>query len=57
MADLLNPLFIRRRNMLPASGAALAALPAPRRERVLVAIERARPETANSVRELIAQNE
>lgn len=51
--DLLNPLFVRRRNMLPAFGDALAALPAPRRERILAAIERARPDTARALRELI----
>ncbi|MFK4790043.1 hypothetical protein [Microbacterium sp. ZW T5_56] len=55
--DLLNPLFVRRRNMLPAFGAALAALPAPRRERILAAIERARADTANALRELITQSE
>lgn len=51
--DLLNPLFVRRRDAIPAFIEALADLPSERRERILAAIGSARPETAEVLRTLL----
>lgn len=44
--DLLNPIVVRRRDQVPGFVRALDALPEDRRARILSAVERARPETA-----------
>jgi hypothetical protein len=53
--DLLNPLFIRRRGEIPGFIDALAALPSPRRERIIDAVGAARPDTAAALRSLLAE--
>ncbi|MGC3953077.1 MAG: hypothetical protein QM804_02290 [Propionicimonas sp.] len=55
VTDFLNPLFLRRRDQLPAFVRALAALPEPRRERVLAAVHRSRPDAAERLRQELAQ--
>lgn len=51
VADFLNPLFLRRRDQLPAFVRALAALPSDRRERILAAVQRSRPTAADRLRQ------
>lgn len=53
--DLLNPLFLRRRDAIPAFVDALAEVPSARRDRILGAIDSARPETADALRTLLAE--
>jgi len=52
--DLLNPLFVRHRETIPAFVDALSGLPAERRERVLAAISAARPDTAEALKVMLA---
>lgn len=53
--DFLNALLMRRRNQLPKFIDALAALPDDRRERIVTAVDAARPDTAEHLRELLAR--
>ncbi|WFR71035.1 hypothetical protein P9209_16825 [Prescottella defluvii] len=49
----LNVLLLRRRNELPQFIDALAALPDDRRERIVMAVDAARPDTAEYLRGLL----
>jgi hypothetical protein len=51
--DFLNALLVRRRNELPKFIDALAALADDRRERILTAVDAARPDTAEHLRGLL----
>lgn len=51
--DFLNALLMRRRNELPKFVDALAALADDRRERILTAVDAARPDTAEYLRGLL----
>lgn len=51
--DFLNALLMRRRNELPKFIGALAALADDRRERIVMAVDAARPDTAEYLRELL----
>ncbi|GAB2640613.1 hypothetical protein ABI214_00055 [Prescottella soli] len=51
--DFLNALLMRRRNELPKFIGALAALPGDRRERIVMAVDAARPDTAEYLRGLL----
>lgn len=53
--DLLNPLLVRRRDAIPSFVEALAGVSSARRDRILGAVESARPETADALRTLLAQ--
>ncbi len=53
VADLLNPLLVRRRKEIPRFIESLAALPADRRGRILAAIQRARPDTGTFLADLL----
>ncbi|SDE47250.1 hypothetical protein [Rhodococcus tukisamuensis] len=53
--DFLNALLMRRRNELPKFIGALAALSDDRRERIVLAVEAARPDTAEYLRGLLEE--
>ncbi|MGF7121917.1 hypothetical protein [Rhodococcus sp. AG1013] len=55
--DFLNALLMRRRNELPKFIGALAALPDDRRERIVLAVDAARPDTAEYLRGLLEDRE
>ncbi|MBP1159586.1 MULTISPECIES: hypothetical protein [Rhodococcus] len=53
--DFLNALLMRRRNELPKFIGALAALADDRRERIVMAVDAARPDTAEYLRGLLEE--